>query len=86
MNQLLMLGDAPFMLVKLAIGGFAAYMLFRASHLALARHGMRLVLTIYGLLMMAHFATGMFALGWPAPMSALNYISNVPGALLTLFG
>ena len=86
MNQLLVLGDGPFMLVKLAIGGFAAYMLFRASHLALARHGMRLVLTIYGLLMMAHFATGMFALGWPAPMSALNYISNVPGALLTLFG
>ncbi len=86
MNQLLMLGDAPFMLVKLAIGGFAAYMLFRASHLALARHGMRLVLTIYGLLMMAHFATGMFALGWPAPMSALTYISNVPNALLTLLG
>ena len=86
MNQLLMLGDAPFMLVKLAVGGFAAYMLFRASHLALARHGMRLVLTIYGLLMMAHFATGMFALGWPSPMSALTYISNVPHALLTLLG
>jgi hypothetical protein len=86
MNQLLMLGDAPFMLVKLAIGGFAAYMLFRASHLALARHGMRLVLTIYVLLMMAHFATGMLALGWPAPMSALTYISNVPSALLTLLG
>ena len=27
MNQLLTLGDAPFMLVKLAIGAFAAYML-----------------------------------------------------------
>lgn len=86
MNQLLMLGDAPFMLVKLAIGGFAAYMLFRASHLALARHGMRLVLSIYGLLMLAHFATGMFALGWPAPMSTLTYISNAPYALLTLLG
>jgi hypothetical protein len=86
MNQLLMLGDAPFMLVKLAVGGFAAYMLYRASHLALARRGMRLVLTIYGLLMMVHFATGMFALGWPAPMSALTYISDVPYALLTLLG
>jgi len=84
MNQLLMLGDAPFMLVKLAIGAFAAYMLYRASHLALARRGMRLVLTIYGLLMMVHFATGMFALGWPAPMSALTYLSDVPYALLTL--
>jgi len=86
MSQLLTLGDAPFMVVKLAIGGFAAYMLYRASHLALARRGMRLVLTIYGLLMMVHFATGMFALGWPAPMSALTYISNVPYALLTLLG
>ena len=86
MSQLLTLGDAPFMVVKLAIGGFAAYMLYRASHLALARRGMRIVLTIYGLLMMVHFATGMFALGWPAPMSALTYISNVPYALLTLIG
>jgi len=86
MNQLLTLGDGPFMLVKLAIGGFAAYMLYRASHLALARHGMRLVLMIYGLLMMVHISTGMFALGWPAPMSTLTYISNVPYALLTLLG
>jgi hypothetical protein len=84
MNQLLKLGDAPFMLTKLAIGAFAAYMLYRASHLALARHGMRLVLTVYGLLMMAHFATGMFALGWPAPLGVVTYISNVPYTLLTL--
>ena len=86
MSQLLTLGDAPFMVVKLAIGGFAAYMLYKASHLALARRGMRLVLTVYGLLMMVHFATGLFALGWPAPMSALTYISDVPYALLTLLG
>ena len=86
MNQLLVLGDGPFMLVKLAIGGFAAYMLYRASHLALARHGMRLVLTIYGLLMMVHFATGMFAIGWPAPMAVVTYISDVPYTLLTMVG
>jgi len=84
MNQLLKLGDAPFMLVKLTIGAFAAYMLYRASHLALARHGMRLVLTVYGLLMLAHVATGMFALGWPAPLTVVTYISNVPYTLLTL--
>ena len=86
MNQLLKLGDAPFMMVKLSIGAFAAYMLYRASHLALARHGMRLVLTVYGLLMMVHFATGMFAIGWPAPMAVVTYISNVPHTLLTLIG
>ena len=84
MSQLLKLGDAPFMVVKLGVGAFAAYMLYRASHLALARHGMRLVLTVYGLLMMAHFATGMFALGWPAPLAVVTYISNVPYTLLTL--
>lgn len=84
MNQLLRLGDAPFILVKLAIGAFAAYMLYRASHIALARYGMRLVLTVYGLLMMAHLATGMFALGWPAPLAVVTYISNVPYTLLTL--
>jgi hypothetical protein len=86
MNQLLKLGDAPFMVVKLTIGAFAAYMLYRASHLALARHGMRLVLTVYGLLMVAHLATGMFALGWPAPLTVVTYISNVPYTLLTLLG
>jgi hypothetical protein len=86
MNQLLKLGDAPFMLVKIAIGAFAAYMLYRASHLALARHGMRLVLTVYGLLMMAHLATGMFALGWTAPLAVVTYISNAPYTVLTLFG
>ena len=86
MNQLLKLGDAPFMLVKLGIGAFAAYMLYRASHLALARHGMRLVLTVYGLLMMAHLATWLFALGWPAPLALVTYISNVPSTLLTMLG
>jgi hypothetical protein len=86
MNQLLKLGDAPFMLVKLVIGAFAAYMLYRASHFALARHGMRLVLTVYGLLMLAHFATGLFALGWPAPLVVVTYISDVPYTLLTLLG
>ncbi len=84
MNQLLKLGDGPFMLVKIGIGAFAAYMLYRAAHLPLARHGMRLVLTVYGLLMMTHLATGMFALGWPAPLAVVTYISNVPYTLLTL--
>ncbi|HEU5237077.1 MAG TPA: DUF5658 family protein [Pyrinomonadaceae bacterium] len=85
MNQLLKMGDTPFLLVKILIGAFAAYMLYRASHLPLARHGMRLVLTVYGLLMMAHVATGMFALGWPAP-AVVTYISNAPYALMTLLG
>ncbi|HJZ79797.1 MAG TPA: DUF5658 family protein [Pyrinomonadaceae bacterium] len=85
MSQLLRMGDGPFMLVKIGIGAFAAYMLYQASHLPVARHGMRLVLTVYGLLMIAHLATGISAMGWTTPLAAVTYVSNVPYALLTLF-
>lgn len=85
MGELLKFGDAPFILVKLLVGGFAAYTLYRCSHLPLARRGMRLVLTIYGVLMLVHAATGMSALGWTQPLAAVNYVSNLPYALLTFF-
>jgi hypothetical protein len=80
MSQLLKVGDAPFMLVKLAVGAFAAYTLYRCSHLPLARRGMLLVL-----LMLAHAATGMSALGYSEPLAMITYITNVPHLLLTLF-
>ena len=85
MGQLLKVGDAPFMLVKLLVGAFAAYTLYRCSHLPLARRGMRLVLTIYVALMLVHAVTGMSALGWSQPLAAVNYMTNLPYALLTLF-
>jgi hypothetical protein len=84
MGQLLRVGDAPFMLVKLAVGAFASYTLYRCSHLPLARRGMRLVLTVYLALMLAHAATGMSALGWSEPLAMITYITNVPHLLLTL--
>lgn len=84
MGQLLKIGDAPFLLVKLAIGAFAAYTLYRCSHLLLARRGMQLVLTIYVALMLAHAATGMSALGWSEPLAMITYVTNVPYALITL--
>ena len=83
MGQLLRVGDAPFMLVKLAVGAFAGYTLYRCSHLPLARRGMRLVLTVYLALMLAHAATGMSALGWSEPLAMITYITNVPHLLLT---
>ena len=85
MGALLRIGDAPFLLVKLAIGAFAAYTLYKCSHLPLARRGMQLVLTIYCALMMAHVATGMSALGWHTPLALITYLTNVPHTLLTLF-
>jgi len=84
MGQLLRVGDAPFMLVKLAVGAFAGYTLYRCSHLPLARRGMQLVLTVYLALMLAHAATGMSALGWSEPLAMITYITNVPHLLLTL--
>jgi Domain of unknown function (DUF5658) len=85
MGQLLKVGDAPFMLVKLAIGAFAAYTLYRCSHLPLARRGMQLVLGVYVILMLAHAATGISALGWSEPLALITYMTHVPSALITLF-
>ena len=85
MNQLLKIGDGPFLLVKLAIGGFAAYTLYRCSHLPLARRGMQLVLTIYVALMLVHAATGMSVLGWSEPLAMVTYVTNMPYTLITLF-
>jgi hypothetical protein len=85
MSQLLKVGDAPFLLVKLAIGAFAAYTLYRCSHLPLARRGMQLVLVIYIALMLAHAATGMSALGWSEPLAMITYFTNVPYAVISMF-
>jgi len=85
MGELLRIGDDPFLLVKLAIGAFAAYTLYKCSHLPLARRGMQLVLMIYSALMIAHVATGISALGWHTPLAMITYITNVPHTLLTLF-
>jgi hypothetical protein len=85
MSELLKAGDAPFLLVKVAIGAFAAYTLYRFSHLPLARRGMQLVLTVYVALMMVHAATGINALGWSRPEAMISYVTNLPYVLLTLF-
>lgn len=85
MSQLLAIGDGTFLLVKLAVGAFAAYTLYRCSHMPLARRGMQLVLTIYVALMFIHAATGMSALGWHEPLAMVHYLRTVPHALLTLF-
>lgn len=84
MNELLNLGDGPFILVKIAIGAFAAVTLYRCSHLPLARRGMQLVLSIYGVLMLAHLATGMSALGWTQPLALVTYITEIPHVVLTM--
>jgi len=85
MAHLLRLGDGPFMLGKVGIGAVAAILLYRCSHLQIARQGMRLVLTIYIAIMFAHLATGLSALGWSQPLAMITYVTKLPHAMLTIF-
>ena len=85
MARLLNLGEAPFLAAKLTIGAFAAYILYRCAHMALARRGMKLVLGIYCALMCIHAATGFSALGWRAPGTVLAYFPSFPKAVFALF-
>ncbi len=85
MAYILNLGEAPFLAVKLSIGAFAAYVLYRCSHLPLARRGMKLVLGIYLALLIVHAATGITALGWQAPHTVYAYFVGLPSAFLGFF-
>jgi hypothetical protein len=85
MASLLNLGDGSFLGVKLIVGGFAAYVLYRCSHLPLARRGMTLVLILYTGLMFIHTATGCVALGWQGPMIVLGYFGSAATTFLGLF-
>jgi len=85
MAQLLDIGDAPFLLTKLAIGAFSAYVLYRCSHLTIARRGMKLALTVYGALMLVHAATGLSAMGWSEPLAMVTLVSELPFTVLSIF-
>jgi len=85
MAQLMQIGDAPFMLTKLAIGAFAGYVLYRCSHLTIARRGMKLVLMVYGAIMLTHFATVLSAVGYSKPLVMVTFVSNLPYTVLSFF-
>ena len=84
MAKLLEMGDAPFLAVKLSVGAFAAYILYRTAHLPLARRGLKLALGIYLGLMFIHAATGLSALGFDGPERLMAFIGNLPGTVLAL--
>ena len=85
MAYLLEFGDLEFMLTKLAVGAFVAFVLYHWSHFTLARRGLKLVLGLYAALMFIHAATGLSALGWSAPERLLAYVASLPDGLLMLF-
>jgi hypothetical protein len=84
MSHLISHGEGWFISVKLVVGAFAAYVLYRSAHLPLARHGMTLALCVYGALMIVHAAAGCSALGWQAPAILLSYLGNLPQAVLAM--
>ncbi len=84
MARIIERSEWTFLGTKLAIGGFAAYILYRCAHLPLARHGLTVVLGVYVVLMLIHAATGCVALGWQGPLVLLGYIENLPNAFLSL--
>lgn len=82
MARLLNHGEASFLGFKLAVGAFAALILYRCAHLPIARKGLTLVLGVYGALMVVHTVTGACAFGWEAPGVVLTYFGSLPSALL----
>ena len=85
MARILEHGDLSFLAAKLAIGAFAAYILYRCAHLPLAKRGLNVVLGIYVILMLVHVATGCVAMGWQTPVVLLGYVESLPHDLLSLF-
>lgn len=63
MAGLLDIGDAPFLLVKIAIGTIAAVVFWHWRNLRLAKLGLAFALVVYILLMGVHFFTGLSAFG-----------------------
>lgn len=63
MAILLDLGNAPFLIVKIAIGAVTAIVLYRWQNLKLAKYGLALGLAVYVGLMAIHFLTGLSAAG-----------------------
>lgn len=77
MARILEHGELSFLAAKLAIGGVAAYILYRCAHLPIAKRGLNVVLLIYVILMLVHVATGFVAMGWQTPVVILGYLGNL---------
>lgn len=83
MAGLLDIGNLPFLLVKLSVGGIAAIVLWRWRNLRLARIGLPLTLSIYVTLMGVHLITGLSAFGILSD-SLLNRVAIWTGSVFAL--
>jgi hypothetical protein len=86
MANLLDIGDAPFLSVKVAVGFVTVVVLARYGSLKIARYGLSIALGAYAGLMIIHLATGMAAFGY-RPEVVVDYLrslSMIDGAAATI--
>ena len=83
MARVLEHGEFSFIGVKIVIGLFAAFVLYRAANYPIAKHGLTLALSVYFGLMVIHAATGCVALGWNGPITFISFIAHIPQILLS---
>ncbi len=81
MAGLLDIGDAPFLIVKVAVGAVAAIVLWRWRHFRLAKYGLAITLAIYIGLMGVHCVTGLSAFGYLSDAT----VNNVAGLTHSFF-
>jgi hypothetical protein len=81
MAGLLHIGYAPFLVVKLAVGATAAFVLWHWGNFRLAKLGLGFALAAYISLMGIHFITGLSALGFISE-AVVNDFSAWSNALL----
>lgn len=79
MAELLDIGNAPFLMVKLGVGALAAVVLWHWGNLRVARYGLSLVLTIYISLMGVHLITGLSAFGVISEAAVNNFSGWMKG-------
>ena len=83
MSSLLDVGNAPFLIVKIAIGAVAAIVLFRWGNRRLARFGLAVALAVYISLMGIHVLTGLSAFGYVSN-TVVHHVADFPGQLLAM--
>lgn len=85
MASLLDIGNAPFLIVKVAIGAVAAIVIMRWGSKPLARYGLAVALAVYIGLMGIHIFTGLAAFGYVANTASAATQPYSIGAILSLF-
>ena len=84
MAGLLDMGDIPFLVVKVAVGALAAFVLLRFRNLKLAKYGLAAALAVYTGLMGIHIFTGLAAFGYVSN-TAIHDLAEWPTRFFAFF-